>query len=88
MICKCCQVFADDCGGETRKVLGNGIVMQCRKGIWKMSQKSKPKGPPCTDDPSLSANGTCSADQGHCSQYTDAGADMDRDCPETCGIIY
>ena len=43
---------------------------------------------PCTDDPSLSANGTCSADRGHCQQYTDAGADMDRDCPETCGIIY
>jgi len=58
--------------------------MGCRKGVWKVSKRSKPNGPPCTDDPSLSANGTCAADRGHCQQYTNAGVDMDRVCPETC----
>eukprot|EP00091_Calanus_sinicus_P003600 TRINITY_DN13773_c0_g1_i1.p1 TRINITY_DN13773_c0_g1~~TRINITY_DN13773_c0_g1_i1.p1 ORF type:complete len:139 (-),score=5.02 TRINITY_DN13773_c0_g1_i1:48-464(-) len=78
------KIFADDCGGEKYKELGNGVVMRCRKGVWRVSKRSQPKGPPCSDDPSLSANGTCLAERGHCQQFTVAGADMDRDCPETC----
>ena len=68
--------------------LKKGLWMKCSEGEWvKIERKSRigPQGPPCEDDAALAANGSCSADRGHCSQYTTKGQEMDRDCPGTCG---
>merc|ERR1712106_814129 len=76
------QVFGDICEEGEKQKLTKGLYMKCIDGEWVKVEKRKsgPGGPPCTDDPSKS----CSADQGHCSQYTVKGAEMDRDCPGTC----
>ena len=67
------------------------ISMKCKNGIW--TAKTKEKGTKdrsgrnaaiCEDDSSL-APGFCSAEEGHCLQYTDDGAKMDKNCPGTCG---
>ena len=63
--------------------------MECKKGEWEpllVKKKGRISSPPCEDNPSL-PDGSCSADEGHCHQYTEAGARMDRDCPGTCGKI-
>ena len=62
--------------------------MKYKKGEWKplVKKKGRISSPPCEDNPSL-PDGSCSADEGHCQQYTEAGARMDRDCPGTCGKI-
>merc|ERR1712106_641012 len=79
------QVFGDNCKEGERKKLTKGLYMKCEEGEWvKIEKRAGPGGPPCKDDPSKSLAGTCSADQGHCSQYTVKGAEMDRDCPGTC----
>merc|ERR1712106_1200468 len=78
------QVFGDNCKEGEKKKLTPGLWMKCKEGEWVKIETRRPGGPPCTDDPSKSLAGTCSADQGHCSQYTVKGAEMDRDCPGTC----
>jgi len=60
--------------------------MRCKNNTWKAKQKKAgPGGPPCEDNPALEADGTCSALKGDCLQFTEKGAEMDRDCPGTCG---
>ena len=69
--------------------LGKDLLMRCHNGSWKAVQKkSGLASKPCEDNSVLSANGTCSADRGHCSQFTDKGAEMDRSCPGTCGQSF
>ena len=83
------QVFADECTEKKPLRLVKGLKMKCLKGQWvPVQRRGGPSGPPCEDDASLSAQGTCSADKGHCSQYTQKGAQMDKDCPGTCGQLF
>ena len=85
------QVCADNCVDGEKVKLKKGLWMKCSEGEWeKIERKSRigPQGPPCEDDAALAANGSCSADRGHCSQYTTKGQEMDRDCPGTCGKFF
>ena len=80
------QVLAKNCKDGKRLKLDDGLVMRCKNNTWIPKQKrAGPGGPPCEDNPTLKANGTCSALRGDCLQFTDKGAEMDRDCPGTCG---
>jgi len=79
------QISAEECVGKRKVKLDKDITMQCRGGIWKAVQrKSALASKPCEDNAELSANGTCSADRGHCQQFTQKGSEMDRSCPGTC----
>ena len=46
------------------------------------SRKKNPGAPPCEDSVSVDQ---CQADRGHCNQFTEAGQEMQRVCPGTCG---
>ena len=77
------QVSADNCTHGERVNLEPGLWMVCTNGTWVEQQVRSRNGPqtkPCED-----LNNTCSANSGHCHQYTAAGAEMTRDCPGTCG---
>ena len=79
------QVSAQSCEDETVK-LQKGLWMMCVDGAWVPRESRRgSSAPPCEDDAALTANGTCAADRSHCHQYTEAGAEMTRDCPGTCG---
>jgi len=66
--------------------------LRCKEGVWEHQVKKKkkwipaskkrasPGGAPCMD----AAKATCSADRGHCNQYTEMGEEMERICPGTC----
>ena len=83
------QVFAEQVCKNKEKVRLQkkpSLTMECKKGDWYPNEgRSGPGGPPCEDNPALLANGTCSADRGACSQFTERGLEMDRDCAGTCG---
>ena len=62
--------------------------MVCKKSTWvpiEKGNRASPGAPPCEDDPSVGAD-QCSADMGHCSQMTEKGSEMDKDCAGTCGL--
>jgi len=78
-------VAQDDCQkGESVK-LQKGLQMVCTdRNTWEPREGGKrnrvnPGGPPCQDSVD-----TCQADRGHCNQYTERGAEMERVCPGTC----
>jgi len=82
-----CLAFAQKCKNGQQFRLTKLITMKCAKKSWKAiikgDKRAGPGGPPCEDNPSL-PNGTCSADRGHCMQFTVKGTQMDKDCPGTC----
>ena len=56
--------------------------MVCHEGSWKAVQKDKrgkSKAAPCVD---AKAEDWCSAEKGHCNQYTDKRMEMERDVQE------
>jgi len=65
--------------------------MVCNGGTWEPKEpkgrakfpvnRANPGGPPCTD---TAAADQCEADRGHCNQFTEAGANMERVCQGTC----
>ena len=78
--------MGEDCKEGEKVRLQKGLQMRCIGGVWIAKEgRAGPNAPPCQDDPALGANGTCSAQQGHCLQFTVKGAEMDKDCPGTCG---
>ena len=80
------QVLADICKNGEKVKLDKGLFMKCKNNIWKAVEKrAGPGGPPCEDNPTLAANGTCSMQRGDCKQFTAKGLEMDRDCAGTCG---
>jgi len=82
----CRKDKGNPCKKRTRIGIGKGeSLCQNKKGDWihiiKNGKRAQgPGGAPCTD----AANATCSADRGHCNQYTVKGEEMDRVCPGTC----
>ena len=77
-----------DCkDGEKVTLQKNPLLrMVCKNGAWVVREgRAAPGSLPCEDKAELSANGTCLAEEGHCLQYTEKGAEMDRDCAGTCG---
>ena len=63
--------------------------MVCIKNAWVPKGKaylemarSDTEAPPCADSVGVDQ---CLSDRGHCNQYTKAGQEMDKVCPETCG---
>ena len=62
--------------------------MTCVEGKWKARQSESraggSPGKPC-EDSAVVGQAQCEADRGHCQQYTQAGAAMDKDCAGTCG---
>ena len=88
LICENLQVSAQGCTDGDRVKLQRGLFMVCQNGTWIEHQtrgRSGPSAPPCEDDPAHLDNGSCSANRENCYQYTVKGAEMDRDCPGTCG---
>ena len=83
------QVAEETCEKGSIK-LTKELRMVCKNNAWKPVEKrkknlhGKPKAAPCVD---AKDEGYCKAQKGHCSQYTDKGTEMDRDCSGTCGKI-
>ena len=62
--------------------------MRCKDGEWKpVIKRTALSSKPCEDNFDLAANGTCTDNIGHCSQFTVKGAEMDQSCPGTCGQL-
>jgi len=89
------QVFGGNCPNKPVR-LNKEMKMKCKNGKWILklnrgkgtkenkSSRNGPNAPMCKDDTSLTP-GFCSAEEGHCLQYTDDGANMDKKCAGTCG---
>ena len=61
--------------------------MVCKNESWVPMKKRRSAGQmglPCQDDLSV-GSAQCSADRGHCNQFTVKGTEMNRDCAGTCG---
>ena len=67
------------------------LTMKCKRGKWiSVRAEGRSLDPlssleislPCEDDPSEA----CEVNKGHCLQYTEMGAKMEKKCAGTCGM--